>query len=155
MSYADAVLKSIDWASQEVLRGTGEDLRAALTAFLACPDSSQVGAVWWDIENVVFAQNTIYGAAPATVEVMIAALADERPSFMRGWILEALRFLVMGESADDPSLQVRCRDRLREGAWLLAYLARSTFGEERQLVLDLLEQADPRIASIAREGVRE
>ncbi|HEX2347681.1 MAG TPA: hypothetical protein VHI51_04515 [Ktedonobacterales bacterium] len=110
--------------------------------------------VWWkSFENKVFAQNTIYGAAEATINVLLAALADERPQHVRGRILELLFFLLNGGSDDDPTLAERCREQARQGLWLLAQEARVASELDRDRVLDVIECIDLQRADFVRAAL--
>jgi hypothetical protein len=153
MGYGESAIEAVDWRSVKVLRGTGDDVPAALLALLHSTTSAEAEQVWWRFENVVFAQDTVYGAAEDTVGVLMAALADDRPRLVRSWIIELLFFLVKGGSLEDPSLPGRCRDQARLGLWLLAQEARLTSGRERELVLKVIESIDSRRAELMRGGL--
>lgn len=150
MKLGDSMIHSIDWSHHDVLRGDGSDLAHALESFIGCDDPSLMSDLWWRIEGVMFSQDTIYGAAEPGVDVLIAALADDRPHFVKAWILEALRSILKGGSLENPELADRCRDRAARGAWLLAAVARELNGEDREAALDLLERIDPVVAAAAR-----
>jgi hypothetical protein len=106
--------------------------------------------LWWGLEGVMFAQDTIYGAAEPAVEVLVAALADDRPQFAKAWIVEVLRSVLKGGSLDDPELSARCRDRATRGTWLLVGVSNELEGADRAAALALLEVLDPVVASVAR-----
>lgn len=151
MAYGESAVETVNWRGLEVLRGSGEDLRAALLALFRSATSSEAEQLWWGFENVVFSQDTIYGAAEETVGVLLAALADERPHHVRSWIMELLFFLLKGGSLEDPSLPGRCRERALPGLWLLARQARETHGPERELALRVVESIEPAYAKFIRE----
>jgi hypothetical protein len=153
MSYSESAIEAVDWREVQVLRGAGDDVPAALRALFRSTTNTEAEQVWWSFENVVFSQDTIYGAAEQTVGVLLAALADDRPRLVRSWIIELLFFLVKGGSLEDPSLPDRCRDQARPGLWLLAQEARVTSGRERELVLKVVESIDPRRAELMRGGL--
>jgi hypothetical protein len=153
MSYGESAIEAVDWRNFKVLRGTGNDVPAALLALFRSTTNAEAEQVWWSFENVVFSQDTIYGAAEETVNVLLAALADDRPRLVRSWIIELLFFLLKGGSVEDPSLPGRCRDQACPGLWLLAQEARVTSGRERELVLKVIESIDPRRAGLMRDGL--
>jgi hypothetical protein len=153
MGYGEAAVEEVDWQTVEVLHGTGDNLPAALHALFRSTTNTEAQEVWWSFENVVFSQETIYGAAEATINVLLAALADDRPRLVRSWIIELLFFLLKGASPEDPALSDRCRDQARLGLWLLAQEARVTSGRERELVLTLVESIDPRRAELMRRSL--
>jgi hypothetical protein len=153
MGYGESAVEAVNWRVVKVLRGTGEDLRAALLALFRCTSDAEAEQLWWSFENVVFSQDTIYGAAEDTVGVLLAALADDRPNVVRRWIVEILFFLLKGGSAEDPALPGRCRDRATLGLWLLAQEARVTVGRERELVVKVVESIDPSDAEFVRNSL--
>jgi len=151
MNFGKRAIADVNWASFRVLRGTGDDLAKALIRFLQSENSSTSEAAWKDLENVVFAQDTIYEAAEPTVMVLLAALADERAVHARGWIIELLFFLLNGGSLEDPGLAARCRAQAGRGVWLLAREARLSEGAARDAVVNVIRIIDPDVAEkIAR-----
>lgn len=150
MSMGESMIRAVDWSSHTVLSGTEDDLGSALAALLASEDPESAEATWWRIENVVFSQDTIYSAAEPTVDVVLAALADERPRFIRSWLLELLFFIMKGGSLEDPELPGRCRSRARRGLWLLAREATATSGPEQDLVMRTIEYIDPDFCGLVR-----
>jgi|SRR5581483_6976757 len=146
MNAGESAISDVDWDSVKVLRGTSREFAATLTRFLQSQTSSEAEEVWTDIENVVFSQGTIYGAAEPTVTVLLASLIDERPPIIRGWIVELLFFLLKGGSREDPTLEDRCQAQARKGVWLLAREARITEGAAREGVMDLIRLIEPEIA---------
>jgi hypothetical protein len=152
--YGESAVAAVDWHSVEVLAGTGDDLAAALLELLRITEETDTERLWWRLENRVFAQNTVYGAAEETIDVLLAALADDRPPLVRSWIMELLFFLVRGGSMTDPSLPGRCRERARAGLWLLAQEARATSGPERTMVLAMVKAIDPRYAHLIEQGLQ-
>jgi hypothetical protein len=152
MGYGESAIEATDWRNAKVLRGTGDDVPAAVLALFRSTTNAEAEQVWWSFENVVFSQDTIYGAAEETINVLVAALADDRPRLVRSWIIELLFFLLKGGSREDPSLPGRCRDQARPGLWLLAQEARVTGGRERELVLKVVESIDPRRAGLIRDS---
>lgn len=154
MKFYSVVLESFDWSVVEVAGGTGTDLKNAINAFLEAASSEEASELWRGLEGSAFAQDTIYGAAEPTVEVMVAALADEPPGFLRAWILEVLRFILSGASEDDPELAARCREAAERGEWLLAAMARRIEGEEeRRAILEVLDHIDLPFSSMVRRGL--
>src|SRR5215469_15723292 len=132
MGLGERAIDEFDWATYEVCSKTGAELASVLRSFIASHNSDQARALWWGIENVAFAQNTIFGVAEPMVEVLVAALADDRPTDIRRWIIELLRFLLSGGSPTDPGLASRCRHRARLGIWLLAREAKIETGVSRE-----------------------
>lgn len=155
MSFGESAIDAVDWASVEVLSGTGSDLAQALVSLLRSRDQDEAQSAWWRIENVAFAQDTVYGAAEPTIDVALAALGDDRPQLVRSWLVELLFFLLKGGSLDDPTLPARCRSRARPGIWLLAREARTTSGADRELVLSVIGMIDAGFVDVVKRGLAE
>ncbi len=153
MSVSDRVLRSVDWQSVQVLRGSGPELAEALSRFIGCDNPDEMADLWWGLEGVMFAQGTIYGAAEPAVDVLLAALVDGRPEAATAWIVELLRMVLVGVSPDDPSLQLRCRARAARGTWLLATLAIRLDGTDREAVLEVLGLIDQAVADSVRSAL--
>lgn len=152
MGYGEYLINSTDWSSFALCGSqSAEDLAPALWAFIGSKGSKAARSAWGGIENAAFAQNTIYGAAEPAVSVLIASLADDRPAAVRQWIVELLRFLLLGGSVEDADLASRCRNRARAGLWLLAHEARQTVGPAREGALEVLSLIDANTA----KGVAE
>jgi len=128
MSFGESVLSSIDWSDAQVLRGSGPELATSLSNFIGCDDPDRMSDLWWELEGVMFAQDTIYGAAEFGVDVLMAALADNRPQFVNAWIVEVLRAVLKGDSSEDPELLARTCGRATRGTWLLVSMSFRTYG---------------------------
>jgi hypothetical protein len=154
MGFGESAIAEVNWHALEISGGrTADDLPAALLALFRSTAEDEAFQAWWRFENKVFAQYTLYGAAEQTIYVLMAALADDRPRLVRDWIIELVRFMLNGESDDDPTLAERCRDQVRQGLWLLAREARVTSGEEREPVLEVMEKIDPQRAKLVRAAL--
>lgn len=154
MGYGERAIAAVNWQALEIQGGTADDLPAALLALLRSTTEAEAEQVWWkSFENKVFAQNTIYGAAEATINVLLAALADDRPRLVRSWILELLFFLLNGGSDEDPTLAERCRNQACLGLWLLAQEARVASELDRDRVLDVIECIDLQRADFVRAAL--
>lgn len=150
---ADALIESVDWSSYSVLGGPATAIGPVLRDLLSSADVDESSAAWKQIEEHVFSQGTIYSAAEPTVSVMVAALTEEQPSWRNGRIVDLLFFIVRGVSEVDPTLQSRCRDRAREGLWLLARWALTHQGWERDNALDVIEVIAPERAEMIRSAL--
>lgn len=150
MSMGERMIEDVDWPSFGVPSESGQGLSSALMTLLQSEDAESAEACWSRIENVAFAQETVYRAAEPTVDVVLAALADERPRFIRSWLLEVLFFIVRGGSVEDEDLPARCRQRARRGLWLLAREVAATSGPERDLVMETIEHIDPDFCDLVR-----
>ncbi len=150
MSLSSRVIVSIDWAAEETMTGTGEQLAAALRSFVDCREAERMRELWRGLEGVAFAQTTIVGSAEPMVDVLMASLADERPAFVYPWIVEALRFILRAGSFEDPELADRCRERARRGVWNLAGTLGRLESADYGAALELIEMLDPLVHSWVR-----
>lgn len=91
-------------------------------------------------------QSMLFQVAPPAVPVILAALAEEPPRFVRGHLLSVLGYLVAGEShrseveAGFPDLAEECRTAAHEGLWVLY---REAASGDAEAALDVLEFTDP------------
>lgn len=152
---AERLVEAVDWSSYRVAMGPATTVGAALRDLLASSDVGEASAAWNLIEEHVFSQGTIYSAAEPTVSVMLAALTEDQPSWRSGRILDLLFFIVKGASVTDSSLQGRCRDRAREGLWLLARWALTHEGWARDNAMEVIEVIAPDHVELLRSVMPE
>jgi hypothetical protein len=138
-----AVIAAVDWSAYAECDGPGTRVGGALRDLLDSGNVDSASEAWANLEEHVFSQGTIYPVAEPTVSVLLAALTEDQPSWRSGRIVDLLFFIVRGESASDPSLQARCRERAREGLWLLARRALTQEGWARDNVLEVIEAVAP------------
>jgi hypothetical protein len=149
---AGTLIESSDWSTYLEYGGPATEVGAALRALLSSSDVEEASAAWNEIEEHVFSQGTIYSAAEPTVSVMLAALTEEQPPWRSGRIIDLLFFIVRGVSTTDPGLQDRCRQRAREGLWLLARWALTHDGWARDNALEVIEVVAPDRVEMIRAG---
>jgi len=155
MGLAERLIDSTDWGKYEICGGgPANRLAPTLRAFINSGEYADSMNLWWEIENVAFAQQTLYGAAEPVCEVAVVALADERPLNVRLSVVEVLRSVLMGEGVD-PGLAERCRERVRLGVWLLAREAGSVSGDDRLNVLEVIRLVDPTRAEFVAQALAE
>lgn len=153
MSVGEVILDEFEWEAYGTCAGPGSpELPGRLLKFINSESPDEARLTWLTIENVAFAQNTIYESAEPVVEVLVAALSDERPEWTQMWILELLRFILIGGNPEDPTLIERCYERARRAIWLLASLAHSVTKDNRETVLEVLDLIDPERAQLVRTG---
>jgi hypothetical protein len=120
---AEREIDRIDWSSYRELSGSADGVGQALRDLLAAQSPSHVTEPYWRLENHVFAQDDIYSSAEPAAAVLVAALLDERPPYVRAVIHDLLFVILHGWPADsepDPEeLLARIRARVKEGYWLL------------------------------------
>ncbi|MCU0264177.1 MAG: hypothetical protein MUF09_11015 [Candidatus Nanopelagicales bacterium] len=154
-SIARRMIDDVDWPSYQVAMGSASALGPALRDLLSSANVDEASAAWNEIEEHVFSQGTIYSAAEPTVAVILAALMEEQPGWRSGRILDLLFFIASGVSLTDASLQGRCRDRAREGLWLLARWALTHEGWERENALEVMEIIAPDRCELIRLALAE
>jgi hypothetical protein len=143
MSLADLLIDSVKWKEVQVLRGSGEDLANSLRRFVRVRSADEAASLWEELEGVAFAQNTIYGGAVPVVDVMLAVLADQPADFLRPWVVEVLRFIIVGDAESDPLLRRECLHRAETGRWLLAAEAcRTDLVDYREALIEVLDVID-------------
>jgi len=151
---AESVIDAVDWSRVDVLRGTGADLAISLRRFLRAETPERASELWWGVEGSAFAQNTVYGGAVPTVTIMLAAMAQRPPAFLRPWIIEVLRFILSGASEADPSLSARCLESARQGVWLLiAEAEEAVDADYAKAVLEVVTLIDPKLTEILQAGL--
>ncbi|ASR54669.1 hypothetical protein CBP52_05560 [Cellulomonas sp. PSBB021] len=87
------------------------------------------------------------------MSVVLAALTEDQPSWRSGRMLDLLFFIVRGTSVTDSTLQSRCRDRAREGLWLLARWALAHEGWARDNALEVIEVVAPDRIELIRSAL--
>ena len=150
---ASQLIASVDWSTYLECNGPAVGIGVALHDLLVSADVDEATSAWNRIEEHVFSQGTIYPVAEPTVSVMLAALTEEQPSWRSGRIMDLLFFIVRGVSLTDPFLQARCRDRAREGLWLLARWVLTHEGWARDNALEVIEVVAPERAGLIRAAL--
>lgn len=145
---AERLLGAIDWAAFSASPPQADTLARAVGELIGAENPETAERAWWGIENTAFSQDTVYELAVPTTDVMLAALVDQRPEFVREWIVEVLYFITSGGSADNPAIPGRCRDRARLGLWLLAKEAKARNGPARRRVLDVIDSVDESFGAV-------
>jgi hypothetical protein len=146
----------MDWSGVEVLRGTGDELASSVVRFVESANPEMAAELWWGLEGVAFSQNTIYGGAEPVMKVMMTAMAEHPPIFMRGWLVEVIRFILNSGSQTDSTLADRCREATSPGRLLLASEAiNAPDVGYRGAVLEVLQVIDPTMTAIIKEALAE
>lgn len=150
---AEAMIESVDWSAYLEAMGPADGIGQALGQLLSSSGVGEASAAWEEIEEHVFSQGTIYSVAEPAAVVMLAALTEEQPSWRSGRIVDLLFFIAQGTSTADPGLQDRCRERIREGLWLLARRALTHDGWARDNALEVLELVAPERVGVIRAAM--
>lgn len=139
----EAMIQSVNWSDFRVASGDAVRFGETLAQLLATRDSAETRSAWNKIENVVFSQDDIFSAAEPTIDVLLAALVDERSRHAKVAIIDLLFLLLHGDSLEDPGLRERCHERALKGLWLLAREASIESATMRDSILDIIELIDP------------
>jgi hypothetical protein len=141
MDIGEAAARSVDWSAFQLMKGDASQFGDKLVNFLRSSNADECREAWRHIENNVFAQDTIYSAAEPTLDVVLAALVEDRP-LIRGMLIDLLFLILHGDSREDPDLSRRCRQRVLRGTWLLVRLAVTGSEGTREAVLEVLDLVD-------------
>lgn len=139
----EAAIRSTDWSRYRLSTGNAEQFGGTLLRLLRSGTPDETAVVWKSIENFVFAQDTIYSAAEPTVDVVLAALAGDRPGHVKVMLVDLLFLILHGRSSEDVGLHERCQRRAVRGMWLLAREAVTADEDGRDAVLDAMDLIDP------------
>lgn len=147
MSDADlgeACIRWVDWSRYRISAGSAAQFGDTLLRLIRSGTPDESREAWKGIENSVFAQDTIFSAAEPTIDVIMAALAGNRPRHVKITLLDLMFLLLNGDSNEDHDLRERCHSRALRGIWLLA---REAVGTEEPIhdavfeVMDLIDSA--------------
>ncbi|GIH07620.1 hypothetical protein Rhe02_56870 [Rhizocola hellebori] len=73
------VIQRVDWSRYWTSTGSPELFGNILSKLLQAGTPDESREVWNGIENSVFAQDTIFSAVEPTIDVIPAALVEDRP----------------------------------------------------------------------------
>jgi hypothetical protein len=140
---AEAAIHGIEWGRYRIVTGTADQFGDALLRLLHCNAPEESREAWKGIENFVFAQDAIYTAAEPTIDVILAALAGDRPKHVKVTLVDLLFLILNGRSDEDPQLHERCLKRALRGIWLLAREAAVAEEPVRDAILEAMDLIDP------------
>jgi hypothetical protein len=145
MRLAEQLIGVVNWSSYQLANTDAGELGSLLHRVLESRDYDEADQLWEDhIENEVFVQNTIFSSAEPTIDILLAALIDERPEHVRVQIIQLMFFLLNASSMDDSDLDRRCHERARMGLWLVLKEAKlSNVKFVRDYALEILQILDP------------
>jgi len=152
---AESIIATSNWSHLMAANGSGEPIRAALAALLAADTPDVADAASWRIENHAVVQGELFEVSEACVSVLVAALADPRPFWVRISILDLLFQFLSGGGSPTPGTPVdireRCERAAREGLWLLCREAMVGAREAALDVIDLLGEG-ARVRNLLDDG---
>jgi len=110
----------IEWESYDALDGSASHVGIAVRALLEANDVAAAESAYWELENRIVVQGTVYSAAVPVTSVLIASLLDETPMPVRISILDLFFHIITGVSADPARDFVKdCSAHMTEGTWLI------------------------------------
>ncbi|UBV44783.1 hypothetical protein LAJ19_16695 (plasmid) [Deinococcus taeanensis] len=124
-SLATCEIERHSWSRFRTVRGPGHEVPRALHDLLGASSPEEVDLAYWKLENGVVVQGQLFEAAEPVVSVLLAALQDPLPSFVKFGIGELLFQIVAGEADESEvalgngELGSRCREQARQGLWTL------------------------------------
>jgi len=155
-SFAVCELERHSWNELRGASGSAERIPDALRELLEAPSPETAQEAYWRLENYVVIQGQLFESAEYVVPVLLAALLDDSPQYVRITVLELLFQIASGEAhqeevdAGNCSLGDKCRARMSEGLWLLyrewAFGAR----EAAQEVIQAIETDPYRLEAFAQ-----
>lgn len=119
--------------------GQADRVGETLLALLSARDPSEVESAYWGLENHVVVQGGVYDSAVPVTRVLVAALLEDRPLWVRISILDLLFQILSGatvETSPDCDLIEECKHIASGGLWLFV---REFVGGPRDAARDVLE----------------
>jgi hypothetical protein len=146
-------IERVDWPAFEALGADGEQVAAGLRALAGAHGAEDAEAAYWRLENHVVAQEDVYPIAEPTMGVLLAALSEDPPAFVKTWVYQLLFLILHGYPADSvraaEHLIHTIKMRAREGYWLFVRDAVMEGREDAYAVLELLN-SDERLPAVSR-----
>ena len=138
-------LERHSWSRLREASGSANEIPEALRAMLGAATADAVEVAYWKLENHVVVQGQLFEVAPYVVSVLMAALVEDSPSYVRVGILELLLQITSGEShtsEKDTTLGPQCRARASEVTWLLYGELNADLPGQRAAAIEVLEQIE-------------
>ena len=137
---AEKLISQIEWDSYTEIAGPALHIGAALLELLSSNDAASAETAYWKIENHVVVQGSLFSSAAPVTRVLVAALIDSPPPYIRISILDLLYQILSGWSPEENDRLVQeCRRFAIEGFWLLV---REYVYGPRDAAMDVLEILD-------------
>lgn len=130
------------WEDLREIAGSAGNVRGSLRRMLTAATPTDAEKAYWELENHVVVQGQLFESAERVVPVLLAALLDESPPHVRISILELLFQIVSGEAhPEEENQQIgdKCRQRAREGLWLLYRELSCSLKGQREAAVEVLE----------------
>ena len=144
MRIAEHLSRNVEWSTLRDITGTTDNTGKALRNLLSAPTADAARQAYWQLENHIVAQGTVFEAAVPATMVLMAALAGELPIHVRIAVLDLLYQILSGTAdatevaAGNGSTVDRCRNHAREGLWGLVHESINGPEETREAARDVL-----------------
>jgi len=166
VSLVELELARVNWSKLREIRSSfGEKIVSSdyvpsvIMALLNAKDLKEVEELEWKIDNNIVVQGQLFEAAEYLVPVLIVSLLEVPQGFIKNTFLELLFQIVAGVpdqsevALGNYDLAERCREKAREGLWIL--YKELIDGDEVQcaFVFDVLERIETdssRLEAISR-----
>ena len=139
------------WSSLEVLGGFATDVPRRIRVLLTATSAAEAKSAYWKLENHIVVQGGVFEAASHSMQVFLAALANnELPFFVKVAVFELCFQILNGMDESDSewdNIERRCREVALEGIWLFY---RELLGEHHDAVREIIELIDPEPSRLQR-----
>jgi hypothetical protein len=153
MTLVRKAIDSVDWSRFDLMNGPAEGFGLVLDAFISEAAADERRELWAMMENHVFSQDDISGAAEPTLTVLLAALSQGIEGLpTRISVLDLLFHIVQAASYRDDDLGARCMAKASLGSWLLVREALAGNVSVKEACLEVLDILGPEQARLVREA---
>lgn len=151
-------LEAVDWSRTRSFSGLSDFVPGAFRRLIAARDDAEASRAYWDLDNEVVAQGTIYEAAAKLTPAILAALDLEVTPVARHHIVELLTEIALGKMdpkdrvADGPSVEDDIHRQIREHLDAVYALMSDVDPRVRRAVfhvLDAVEEDRERLSTVA------
>ncbi|MEH6462291.1 hypothetical protein [Chitinimonas sp. JJ19] len=151
-SLASYEMNRLPWGQLREASGPAVNIPVALVELFDALTPDDAGKAYWKLENHVVVQGQLFGVAEFVVPVLMAALLDERPDYVKICVLELLFQIVSGVAHEieidigNIDLAAKCQQKAREGLWILYRELIVGESEAAREVIEIVESEPARLA---------
>jgi len=122
---AEKLIAATPWAEYRISVGGASHIGESLRQLLSSNSPESADAAYWQLENNIVAQGTVYSAAVPTMRILASSLVDVRPLWVRISALELMYQVLSGQDAPGEanhgsnSLVSQCAKIVSEALWLI------------------------------------
>lgn len=135
----------VAWNNIRTASGFATDVPHAVKSLMRSKSPEEAQQGYWALENSIVVQGQLFEAAVAVVPVLVAGLLEDLSPHARAGMLELLFQIVSGEAHEEEvirgvsGLGEACRNRAREGIWILYREFLSGQGAAAREILEVVE----------------